>query len=224
MLTKRMVGGAALVLSMSAAIRVATAQAHNKARQAGAEVAVPAPGSAREAWFAGQRAGRTEDRRRHFGSGVQAARARLQADADDPEGLLWLAANLGAEALERGKLVALRVIPEMERLLLTLEARAPDYDHAAAARTLATLYHKAPPIISIGSNKKARAFWELALGRAPDYPPNLVMAAEFFADDGDRGRAGALARRYLQRPMSEQEHPEAATWRKLAERLAGQGR
>jgi hypothetical protein len=213
MLTKRMLGGAALVLSMSAALRMGTG------RRAVA-AAADEPGGPRGAYFAGLRARESDDRRQHFAGGVQAARARLKTDPADPEGLLWLAANLGAEALERGKLAALRVLPEMERLLLVLEAKAPQHDHAAAARTLGRLYHKAPAFISIGSMKKARVQWERALERAGDYPPNLVLAADFFQDDGQRERARELARRYLKNPFRLEDHPEAGEWREIAERIA----
>jgi hypothetical protein len=227
MLTKRMAGGAALVLSMSAAIRIARGQMNGSPpdvpRAGAAGLASAGSGEARAAYLAGKRAVDGQ-RRPHFAAGVAAARVRLAERPDDPEGLLWLAANLGAEALERGKLSALKVLPEMERLLLALEARAPGYDHAAAARTLARLYHKAPAFISIGSMKKARQYWERALERAGDYPPNLVLAADFFADDGERQRAAGLAARYLERPIAESDNPEAAEWRQIAERLAGRGR
>jgi hypothetical protein len=213
MLTKRMLNGGALVLGMSAALRLARGQVLGRPH-------MQTTTRPRDAYFAGLRA-RGEERRRHFIVGIEAARARLRVRADDPEALLWLAANLGAEALERGKLSALRVLPEMERLLLSLEARAPEYDHAAAARTLARLYHKAPPFISIGSSRRAREFWERALARAGDHPANQVLAADFFADVGETERARDLARRYLQHPISASEHPEAPDWQRIAERIAG---
>ncbi len=216
MVTRKMVSGAALVLSMSTAIRLDGAQGGGVTRTGGED-------AGREAYLAGQRARDSDARKRLFASGIQAARTRLAVDGQDPEGLLWLAANLGGEALERGKLLALRVLPEMERLLLTLEGSAPEHDHAAAARTLGRLYHKAPGIISIGSMKKARLYWERALARAGDYPPNQVLAADFYYDDGDRPRAVGLARRYLQNPISEQDHPEAPEWRQIAERIVRRG-
>lgn len=183
----------------------------------------PPRGSARASWIAGKRS-LGDERRRHFAAGMASARALLAASADDPEGLLWLAANLGSEALERGKLSALRVIPEMERLLLRLDARHPLYDNAAAARTLAVLYHKAPALISIGSDARARDWFERALQRAPKYPATLILAAEFFDDTGEEDRARRLAEAYLAAPASEADHPDAPEWRRLAERVAGSER
>jgi hypothetical protein len=230
MLTKRLVGGTALLFSTltgfwglpaSLAIRLARAEARAlESAGVGKGAALPNP-PARAAYLAGKRASSSDERRRHFQAGVDAARARLAAEPNAPDGLLWLAANLGSEALERGKLKALGVLKEMESLLLRLEATSPDYDNAAAARTLARLYHKAPAIISIGSMKKSREYWERALKRAGDYPANLVLAADFFDDDGDEARAKQLATRYLQRPASTTDEPDAAEWREIAVRIVG---
>jgi hypothetical protein len=135
MITKRLAGGAALLTTLTLA-------GPGDATPASAAAAVhpaPARGRARTCYLSGKRATAERDRLRHFAEGISAARALLADQPDDPEGLLWLAANLGAEALERGVLTALKVLPEMERLLLRLEARDPLYDHAAAARTLGVL-------------------------------------------------------------------------------------
>lgn len=227
MLTKKIAGGAALVFSLAAPLHRLHAMAEPRLLAQASAAAGATPGAGKTAYFAGLRSGNSQERRRHFSAGISAARARLAANPDDPEGLLWLAANLGGEALERGKLVALRVLPEMERLLLRLDASAPGYDNAAAARTLGRLYHLAPAFISIGSMKKARKYWERALQLAADYPANLVLAADFYAADGDQGRARKLAQRYLAAPVSPEEHPEANEWRAIAERIVrdtGQGR
>jgi tetratricopeptide (TPR) repeat protein len=223
MITYRLGSAARRLLSFGAlgtTLLGATTFAHASATTSGAPALAPA-GAARSAYFAGKRAGDGSERRRQFSSGIALARQRLAARPDDPEGLLWLAANLGAEALERGKLSALNVLGEMERLLLRLDAVAPDYDHAAAARTLARLYHKAPAFISIGSSKKARLYWQRALDRAGDYPPNWILAADFYADDGQKQRARALAQRYLAAPVSANENPEAPEWMAIARDIAG---
>ena len=73
--------------------------------------------SAHAAYQAGQAAQESRMRRALFTRGMDLARARLANQANDPEGLYWLAVNMGAEALERGKLSALPVVPRMEQLL-----------------------------------------------------------------------------------------------------------
>jgi hypothetical protein len=192
----------------------------------GAAAAPPAAGPSelqadgpRKAYEAGRRAASKDEKRRHFTAGIQQARSRLAARPDDPDGLLWLAANLGADALVRGKLNALRVLPEMERLLLRLEEVAPEHEHAAAARTLGRLYHKAPPVISIGSDAKARVWFERALARAPGFPGNQALAADFFDDQGDDARARALARAVLSGPAAREVSPDAEEWREIATRI-----
>ena len=175
-------------------------------------------GAARAAYWEG-RAASGKARRDHFQRGVDAARAVLAEHPDDPEGLLWLAANLGAEALERGKLRALPVIPKMVELLNRLDRVAPSFENAAAARTLGHLYAVAPPVISVGSDAKARDHFERALALAPDFPGNLALAADFFDDEGDEERALELARRCLLTLPRFFRDPEAKEWLAMAERI-----
>ena len=124
----------------------------------------------------------TTTARRHYQRGIDLARQELSANAGSPAALLWLAGNLAGEALTHGRVFALRVIPEIEATLLRLEQAHPSYDHAAAARSLANLYWKAPAIISVGSSKKAARYFQLALERAPELP-------------GQPGHGGGLLRR-----------------------------
>ena len=154
--------------------------------------------------------------RREYQRGIDSARSVLAASPDEPGALLWLAANLAGEALTHGKVFALGVIPEIERTLLRLEQTSPLYDHAAAARSLANLYWKAPALISVGSSKKAAALFQQALARAPDFPGNQAMAAAFFADQGDCPRARALAAAVEARADLDRFGPDAAEWRQLA--------
>lgn len=150
---------------------------------------------ARLSYRAGQAATNQDESRRDYQRGIAIAREALARDPNDPGGLLWLAANLGAEALTHGKLHALGAVGEIERTLLRLEQVNPGYANAASARALGRLYHKAPSIISVGSNQKAAAYLQLALARAPGFPGNWAFAADFYADQNDCARAVPLARR-----------------------------
>jgi tetratricopeptide (TPR) repeat protein len=172
-----------------------------------------------KAYRAGKAASDDDVARARYQRGIDLARRTLQATPDQPDALLWLAANLAGEALTHGKLYALRVIPEIERDLLRLEAVAPDHDHAAAARVLANLYWKAPAVISIGSSKKAAAYFELALRRAPDFPGNQAHAAAFYASMRDCARAFPLARAVSGRGDLDAFGPDAAEWRQLAQQV-----
>lgn len=173
---------------------------------------------ARESYWLARAASDRETREVLFQRGIEAAERLLAANANDPEGLFWLAANRGAHALERGKLVALGVLPEMERLLLSLDKVAPRFENAGAARTLGTIYSVAPPVISIGSRAKAKLAFERALALAPDFLGNLALAAEFYDDLGETDRAVALAKRALVVPPP-QNDPEASVWLDLARRI-----
>lgn len=173
---------------------------------------------ARESYWLGRAAADSQTRVVLFQRGIDAAKRLLAAKADDPEGLFWLAANRGAHALERGKLVALGVLPEMERLLLQLDKIAPRFENAGAARTLGTIYSVAPPVISIGSRAKAKLAFDRALALAPDFLGNLALAAEFYEHQGETDRAVALAKKALSVPPPVGD-PEASTWLALARRI-----
>lgn len=192
-----------------------------RADDAGAPPA-PAPTAAeaaRLAFRAGQATPDRDQSRRDYQRGVALAREALARDPNDPGGLLWLVANLGSEALTHSKLHALGAVAEIERTLLRLEQVSPGYDHAAAARGLGRLYHKAPSIISVGSNQKAAMFLERALARAPDFPGNWAFAADFYADQNDCGRALPLAQRLRAATDLNSYGFEAREWREIAARV-----
>jgi tetratricopeptide (TPR) repeat protein len=185
-------------------------------------VAAPPPVSAdeaRQAYRAGQLAPDRDQGRQAYQRGIDLARHVLARDPDDPGGLLWLAANLGGEALTHGKLYALGVIGEIERTLLRLDQRSPNYDSAAAARALGRLYHQAPALISVGDNQKAAAYLEKALSRAPEFPGNWAFAADLYAEKRDCARALPLARRLAATSQLDAYGFDAREWRQIAARV-----
>jgi TRAP transporter T-component len=177
---------------------------------------ISAAENAKTAFDAGRGATDKAARERYFAQGMEISKARLTARPDDPEGLYWLAVNMGAEALERGKMAALPVVPRMESLLLRLDQVDPRYEDAGAARVLGRLYHQAPALISIGSNRKASQFLAKAVGLAPNHPGNLAFAADFLVSHGDKATARSYATRCLatlsKRPLG----PEEREWTVLA--------
>jgi hypothetical protein len=177
--------------------------------------------SARERYVLGKTSRSKALRLQHFRAGISVAKRLLAQDPNDPSALLWLSANLGAEALERSKLAALKALREMERLMLKLDALDPEYDGAAASRVLGVLYSTAPPLVSIRSKSKAHAAFDKALALAPEHPGNQALAARFFAEHGQKPRALELARQVLANPRVEDYTyvEEAAEWRQIAERI-----
>jgi hypothetical protein len=172
--------------------------------------------SARTAYMAGRIATDRDTRRNHFARGMALAQSRLDTNPNDAEGLYWLAVNMGAEALERGKLAALPVVPRMEALLLHLDQVSPSYEDAGAARVLGRLYQEAPAVISVGSNKQARRFLNRAMSIAPNHPGNLAFAADFQEEHGDPGLARRYASRCLQVLGGKTLGPEEREWADLA--------
>jgi hypothetical protein len=189
-----------------------------------------APSIIEQAFRAGnaaETAGDVSAARASYERGVALGRAALAVNPDAREALLWLPANLARAALTRGKLQALRVIPEVETTLLRLERLDPGYDHAAAARALANLYWKAPPLISVGSTKKAAQYFSVALARDGAFPGNQAHAAAFFADQDDCAQARRLAEAVARRTDLDSFGPDAAEWRALAQstlRICGASR
>jgi hypothetical protein len=172
--------------------------------------------TARAAYEAGRDAKDKDARTRWFAEGMALARARLAGNPDDPEGLYWLAVNMGAHALERGKMSALPVVPRMEALLLRLDQVAPGYESAGGARVLGRLYHQAPAFISIGSSKQARRFLTRAVSLAPGHPGNLAFAADFLLSQNDKTAARAYAERCLALLAGRGLGSEARDWSALA--------
>lgn len=158
-------------------------------------------------------------RRQHFQKGIDEARAILQTNGNSPEGLFWLAVNMGAEALERGKMSALPVVPHMERLLVKADGIDPNYENAGASRVLGRLYHQAPAVISVGSSEKARKYLERALKLAPTHPGNQAFAADFLLEKGEDDRAKKLAAACLQTLAASggKYGDEAREWKKIAQ-------
>jgi hypothetical protein len=175
-----------------------------------------ASSDAERAYRAGKAAPSDGEARPLYQRGIDVARETLKTRTDDPAALLWLAANLGGEALTHSRLHALGVISEIEATLVRLDQQHPDYDHAAAARALGNLYWKAPGLISVGSTRKARTCFLRALDRAPDFPGNQALAAAFFADNGDCARARPLALAVERRADLAALGLDAAEWKQLA--------
>jgi tetratricopeptide (TPR) repeat protein len=219
-LSLSLVLSSSLALLLSLGVRPARAQAQSTRPVAAAAGAGAVSGDdARRAYRAGQAAGDREQSRREYQRGITLARAALVRNPNDPGALLWLAANLGGEALTHGKLHALGVIGEIESTLLRLEQQSPNYDHAAGARALGRLYQKAPAIISVGSSKKAAAYLEKALARAPEFPGNLAFAADFYAERRDCGRALPLAQRLNATTNLDTYGFDAGEWRAIGARV-----
>ena len=152
------------------------------------------PSSIEQAYRAGKAAGDDDAARAPLPAGHRPARASARATPDQPDALLWLAANLAGEALTHGKLRALRVIPEIEATLLRLEQsrarlRSRGGGPGAGEPVLEGARRRSP-----SARPRKRRYFELALARAPDFPGNQAHGGRVLRPTRDCARARAAGR------------------------------
>ncbi|MGE0614385.1 MAG: hypothetical protein AB7P04_01990 [Bacteriovoracia bacterium] len=138
-----------------------------------------------------------EQKEKMFESGRDKALEVLKQDPKNPGALLWSAVNDGGLAEIHKNLAGLRTISRMQETMFKLKEIDPDYEYAAADRTLAKLYQEAPGFISIGSSSQARKHFLLAVKRFPDYPANQLLYAQFLYDKEEYEEAKKLVEAML---------------------------
>lgn len=157
-----------------------------------------------------------EERRTLRAQGLLAADAALAIDRDEPAAILWWTAHRGSLVSPRDPIAALRAAAEIEAELLRLRELAPGYDHGAADRVLGVLYRRAPPVISVGSLKKAEEHLRAAMRRDPTYPGNQLFWAELLAQKHECRLARAGAKLVLGSPSLRRYPLEAPGWARHA--------
>ncbi len=152
------------------------------------------------------------------GALILAEQARTKNPIDPGALYDWIAIK-GELASLKNKLVALTYIKPLEKAALSLKKIAPEYEGYAADRILGYLYDNAPSFISIGSSKKAREHYLLALAGAPHYPANGLSYAEFLLRKGDKVGAMFHARDALADNSADRYPLEAAAWGQQGEAI-----
>lgn len=160
-----------------------------------------------------------EERRALHAQGLLAADAALAIDRDEPAAILWWTAHRGSLVSPRDPIAALRAAAEIEAELLRLRELAPGYDHGAADRVLGVLYRRAPPVISVGSLKKAEEHLRAAMRRDPAYPGNQLFWAELLAQKHECRLARDGAKLVLGSPALRRYPLEAPGWARHARAL-----
>jgi hypothetical protein len=112
--------------------------------------------------------------------GIAACRESITRESNSAPAHYYLATNLGELAqAEAPSLTAYRLVHEVEREFKTAADLDVHFDNAGPARTLGELYFQAPGWpLSVGSNRKAREWFERAVALAPEYPGNQLDLAE----------------------------------------------
>ncbi len=157
-----------------------------------------------------------EERRTLREQGLRAAEAALALDRNEPAAILWWTAHRGSLVSPLNPITAVRVAAEIESELLRLRELAPHYDHAAADRVLGVLYRLAPPVLSVGSMRKAEEHLRAAMQRDPWYPGNQLYWAELLAQKHECRLARQGAQLVLASPALPRFPLEAPGWARQA--------
>jgi hypothetical protein len=157
-----------------------------------------------------------EERRALHEQGFRAAEAALALDRDEPAAILWWTAHRGRLVSPLNPIAAVRAAAEIETDLLRLRGLAPRHDHAAADRVLGILYRLAPPILSVGSMKKAEEHLRSAMQSDPWYPGNQLSWAELLAQKHECRLARQGAQLVLGSPALRRFPLEAPGWTRQA--------
>jgi len=112
--------------------------------------------------------------------GIAACKRLIASEPESAAGQYYLAMNLGKLAqAEAPSLTAYRLVYEVESAFLNASRLDVHYDHGGPARNLGQLYFQAPGWpFSVGNNRKARQWFELAVRLEPGYPENQLKLAE----------------------------------------------
>ena len=178
-------------------------------------------------FYMGRASDNSDDKEKFLTQGETMAEKAKDADQKNPGALFWWSANHGLLISLHKNLACLTQIKVIEKLLLDVKALDPKYEHGGPDRALASIYAAAPPVISIGSPRKAKESFLSAIRQDPNYPGNYVMYAEFLMNRGDCLEAKKLAHAALDSPDLQLYPYEAPEWTRLATRVieksAGRG-
>jgi tetratricopeptide (TPR) repeat protein len=145
---------------------------------------------------------------------VQSAQWCARIDPQSAACEYWLGAALGLQAREKPS-TALDALPRIEQAFRHSAEMSPALEEGGPHRALALLYARAPAWPT-GPGDPDRAVEEarLALGIAPDYPPNLLALGEALHHQGDAAASREAYARALDLAQARalQEDPDATEW------------
>ncbi len=134
------------------------------------------------------------DRIRSAMAGRRMAKLLQNRAPDHPAGRFWGSLFMGAEAISRGLLNAVNLIPDSEKMMNRVLSEHPDYFYYLPATMLGKLYTKAPGFpISVGNLSKAIDYLEAVREKQADYLAVwYLFMAEALHLDGRTEQALAL--------------------------------
>ena len=130
-------------------------------------------------------------------AGVAHGRNATRLSRDRVEGHFWLGVNLALLAQQAHPLRAPVAVLQARAELRRAASICQEYHGAGPLRVLGRLEHKAPWFLG-GSTKRARTYYDRALGIAAGNCVTLMYAAELAIDEGESARAVELLQRIVE--------------------------
>lgn len=155
-------------------------------------------------------------RRPALEQGVETGRAAARLQPQRPEGLFWMAANMGALAESYGLRQGLKYRGAIRDALETVLRIDASWQHGSADRALGRWYFKVPSLFG-GSRKKSEEHLRASLGYDPNSTASHYFLAEtLFEMDRDTDARDEL-RKTIAVPIDPDWEPEDREFKKLAE-------
>lgn len=154
-------------------------------------------------WFLGTQGKTKEKKLKYYEEGAALDEKILRIAPTHSGAMLWLATNLGGIASTKKNLSSLKIVRQVEKILLELKKLDPDFHFRAADRALGRIYLEAPSFISIGSRKKAKEHLTEAINKFPNFAGNQISYAWFLLKNNDKMNARRLALSVLKSPQLE---------------------
>jgi tetratricopeptide (TPR) repeat protein len=120
-----------------------------------------------------------KNKRAHFsGRGIEYAKAAIELNPKGVEGHYYSGINLGLQTTTK-TIGAKFMVPSVRDAWKKAMQLDGNFDHGGPARSLGTLYAKAPPWpASIGDADKGVDLLQQAMKKAPDYPLNSLLLGD----------------------------------------------
>jgi tetratricopeptide (TPR) repeat protein len=161
------------------------------------------------------------ERRAALEAGVGAGRVAAAMHGDRPEGLFWMAANMGALAESFGLRQGLKYRGSIKAALERVLAIDPAWQQGSADRALGRWYFKVPGLFG-GSDRKAEEHLRRALAYNPNSTATLVFLAEVLIEDGRKDEARHVLQRAIDAPYDPDWGPEDRSFKQHAQKLLGE--
>ena len=164
-----------------------------------------------------------DEKKEILNSGKRAAEKATKINPDKPEGWYWLATCLGSWGEANGIMQSLGVVkPIMEALNKGIKIDE-NFEGGSFFLVRGRVYHKAPPVISVGDVKKSEADYEKVLKLNPENRTAYRFYAELCIEQNRKDKAKELIEKGLSIPVNQSdvltENKEISILKNLKEKI-----